>query len=358
MRKSLALAALLLVPRLVGAQQLVPFTNDRWAFDTKDYALEEYLGKRGVKLKNNRAVLNGAAFENGVIDFDVAFPPNRAFVGVNFRMEDDANYEEFYLRPHQSGNPDANQYCPVISRTASWQLYYGEGYSAPVKYPFDQWFHVRLVVSGRQMEVYVGDLETPALFVSDLKRVPRSGGLAVESFLGEARFANFSFRNEANPPMKGKPKPPAPAPPGTVMAWQVSGSFAEKKLANALHLTRAEKDSLTWTTATPEPTGLLNLASVTPWSRERNTAFARLVIDSDREQTKKLDFGFSDRARVYLNDRLLFSGHDEFVSRDYRFLGTIGYYDTVYLPLKRGRNELWIAVSETTGGWGLKARVE
>jgi hypothetical protein len=68
-----------------------------------------------------------------------------------------------------------------------------------------------------------------------------------------------------------------------------------------------------------------------------------------------LQLGFSDRARVFLNDQVLYSGRDEFQSRDYRFLGTVGLFDEVYLTLKKGRNELWVAVSETFGGWGIKA---
>lgn len=46
------------------------------------------------------------------------------------------------------------------------------------------------------------------------------------------------------------------------------------------------------------------------------------------------------------------------MSRDYRFLGTVGYFDEVYVDLKKGKNELWIAVSETFGGWGVKAQLE
>ena len=49
----------------------------------------------------------------------------------------EANYENFYIRPHQSGNPDANQYQPVFNGSASWQLYYGPEYAAPVEYRYD-----------------------------------------------------------------------------------------------------------------------------------------------------------------------------------------------------------------------------
>jgi hypothetical protein len=75
-------------------------------------------------------------------------------------------------------------------------------------------------------------------------------------------------------------------------------------------------------------------------------------------QVKPLRLGFSDRATVFLNGRALFRGEDGYRSRDYRFLGSIGFWDTVYLPLAEGENELVVAVSEDFGGWGVMARLE
>ncbi len=88
------------------------------------------------------------------------------------------------------------------------------------------------------------------------------------------------------------------------------------------------------------------------------TAFAKLIIESEQDQIKKMQFGFSDYIKVYFNDRLIYGGSDPYQSRDYRFLGTIGYFDELYLPLKKGVNELWMAVSEDFGGWGVKALFE
>jgi hypothetical protein len=90
-------------------------------------------------------------------------------------------------------------------------------------------------------------------------------------------------------------------------------------------------------------------------SREKNTAVARVTVFSERTQSKTLAFGYSDRIRVYLNDRLLYTGNNGYRSRDYRYLGTIGYFDSLTLPLQEGRNELWLAVSESFGGWGVQA---
>ena len=91
---------------------------------------------------------------------------------------------------------------------------------------------------------------------------------------------------------------------------------------------------------------------------KKNTVFVKNVIVSSRSTTKKLDFGFCDRVRVYLNGRLLFRGDDTPGSRDYRFLGSIGYFDALYLPLAKGENEIVLAVSEDVGGWGVQAKLE
>jgi sugar lactone lactonase YvrE len=42
--------------------------------------------------------------------------------------------------------------------------------------------------------------------------------------------------------------------------------------------------------------------------------------------------------------------------RDPSFLGIIGLFDAVYLPLKQGDNELMLAVFESFGGWGFMCR--
>jgi hypothetical protein len=73
---------------------------------------------------------------------------------------------------------------------------------------------------------------------------------------------------------------------------------------------------------------------------------------------KTLSFGFSDYVTVFLNGKALYHGGDNFMSRDYRFLGTIGFFDMLFLPLKKGSNELWFVVSEDFGGWGVKAKFE
>ena len=86
-----------------------------------------------------------------------------------------------------------------------------------------------------------------------------------------------------------------------------------------------------------------------------SNASARFTVSSGAPQ--RVELGFSDRALVFLNRRLLYDGDDTYRSRDYRFLGSIGWYDALHLPLEEGANELAVAVSEDFGGWGVQARL-
>jgi hypothetical protein len=145
--------------------------------------------------------------------------------------------------------------------------------------------------------------------------------------------------------------------PGIVPAWSVSDAFAALDPAPA-ELPAAAFDGRRWTRLESEPTGLVNLAKVSGVADGADTVWARAIIRSDRARVVAMPFGFSDRAVVYCNGRASFRGDDTYRSRDYRFLGSIGWYDTVYLPLEAGDNGLAIAVSESFGGWGVQARFD
>jgi hypothetical protein len=87
--------------------------------------------------------------------------------------------------------------------------------------------------------------------------------------------------------------------------------------------------------------------------------YARTNIESDREHVQKLDIGYSDDVSVFLNGKILYRGRSAQNFRDPGFLGIISADDdAVYLPLKKGSNELLLAVSELGGGWGFVCRLE
>lgn len=333
-----------------------------WERHAVESRIEEHLGRESLFLKGGIATVVGARLTDGWIEFDLAFTGERGFMGGVWRVQDPKNYEEFYLRPHQSGNPDANQYSPVFHGLSGWQLYHGPRYAVPVAYPFDQWIRVKILFAGAQAEIYIHDMEKPVLFVEELKRPVAPGGVGVSAGnFAPAWFSNFSFQETDTPPVVlrgGRPGPPETAPDGIISSWQVSDVFPESALNGKYILDPGDLAGRRWTRLETERSGLANLARIQGVHLRKDTVFARTMIVSDRERIARLDFGFSDRIRVYLNGRLLYRGDDTYQSRDYRFLGSIGYFDALYLPLTQGENELLLAVSEDLGGWGIQAKLE
>ena len=335
----------------------VPLDAAGWSWAAEDATATKYLGRRCLAFADTGLIapLAGVEFTDGAIEIDLAVTSERAFHGVVWRLVDDESFESFFLRPHQVGNPDAIQYTPVFHGVGGWQLYHGPGFGAPITFPIDAWFTVRIVFTGSRAEAYVADLETPALAIGELKRAVAPGrvgiqvggpGLHVSGFRYEVGTADF--RVPAPPPVERLP--------GVVPAWAISDPFGEEAFPGDPILDPARLANRTWTPLASEPSGLADLARVNGLSEGRDTVFARTTIRSAHAQVKALELGFSDRVVVYLNGRALFRGNDTYRSRDYRFLGSIGYWDTLYLPLEEGPNELLLAVSETFGGWGIQAR--
>jgi len=355
----LALCAISL-PHL-EAQEVVSakFSEDAWKVDARNSEFVTVKGKECLYLENGSAHLSASEFKVGIIDYDVMLQPGRIFAGFQFRIQDPGNYEDFYMRAHQSGNPDATQYTPVYNGMAGWQLYHGEGHSTAYSYNFGEWIHVRLIVAEKSMEVYVNDMSQPLLHVAELKRTPESGMVGFWSLLGGAWYANLSYQNLENPPPLKRSVKIGPPPEGSIEKWEVSSAFNAKDLAPINELDDyAGLDLLEWQILPVEYTGTVNLAQISPVNQTTNTVLVKTTIHSDRKQVKRMDFGYSDDAKLYVNGKVLYSGQRRFRSRDYRYLGTIGYFDAAYLNLKKGENEVVFAITGGGGGWGMKAKLE
>jgi hypothetical protein len=174
-----------------------------------------------------------------------------------------------------------------------------------------------------------------------------------------AHFANVKFTKLANSyVLPAQPSAGVDVPAGRVTNWSVSEPFSQDVLSGLTSIDDEIRNTQRWTQAAAEESGVLNLASVAMQEVSGNTRFARLTIDSKSSQSRLLHFGFSDVARVFVNGELQYVGDNTYQSRDYRYLGTIGLFDSVVLPLHEGHNEVLIAVTEAFGGWGVMAELE
>jgi hypothetical protein len=247
--------------------------------------------------------------------------------------------------------PDASQYTPVFHGISGWQIYAGPRYNGAMEIIHDRWMHLKLVVSGGRAEVYL-DSDEPVFVIPELVRDIRPGRIVLTASTAPARFANVQVRKMDDPPLTGGGADAEPVADTVVDTWSVSPPFAGALLEGRHELSDGEIPD-GWQRLAAGPRGIANLARLAGVDGEVDTVVAAVTIDADQARTIPARFGFSDRVHVYLNGRLLFSADDGWRTRDYRFLGTIGLHDTVHLALHRGRNELWFAVSESFGGWGI-----
>lgn len=338
--------------------QKISFSSPEWRFGNDKHKIETYKGKECLYMEPGFTVYQGLEFKNGIIEYDVSFSDTRQFTGVVFRRENDTNYEEFYLRPHQSGQVDANQYTPVFNGLSGWQLYHGEGHGAPYSYKFDDWMHVKLIVLEERMEVYIEDMETPLVYVPKLKRATRTGEIGFTTNRSFVRLANLQVTPSDAVTLKTAKKDLPTPETGTITKWQVSNVVSPEALLKKAEKKALDLSSSSWKSLDVEYTGTLNLARASIRTKEKNAVVAKFELSSDSEQLKAFSFGYSDKVHVFCNGQLLYAGDNTYRTRDYRYLGTIGYFETVYLPLKAGKNEVWLLVTEQFGGWGVKGKFE
>jgi len=334
----------------------VPLEIAAWGLQPTDAAVTDHLDRACLRFSdaNLQPTVPGVRLADGIIEADFAVTGERSFHGLVWRRRDPDTFESFFVRPHQAGNPDAIQYTPVTNGMSSWQLYHGDGYWAPIAFPIDAWFTLRIAFAAERADVFVGDLSQPALRVRQLKLGAGLGGIGLQVGGPGLHVARFAYSDMA-PALE--PMPAATTDPAAVRAWEVSDPFAEAVLAGVTALPADLVAGRTWTPLESEPDGLANLARLHRPRDGANTVLARTVVVAGTARVVPMEVGFSDRATVFLNGRALFRGDDTYRSRDYRFLGSIGFWDTVFLPLDAGSNELVIAVSEDFGGWGIKARL-
>jgi hypothetical protein len=350
----------------------VPPDSPRWELEGEAKATE-YQGRRCLLLDGGAAIVKDLEMGDGVIDVDISTPASRGFFGVDFRLTDNgANGERVYLRQHKSGQPDAMQYTPVLNTGANWQIYNGPGFTGAVDIPKDVWFHLRLEVVGAQAKLYVKDMDKPALVMNDLKSGVRKGLVALQVLTGATYFSNFDLRETPATPWE---RHHPPMPPDTLTKWSLSPSY--DALARNLErpLSPSERDAIQWQDVEAEPPGFVVLYRYREAPHLRVTfqgdfskrmepqpgmkvVYAKATIVSDRDRVRKLSIGYSDDVSVFVNGKILYRGRSAQGFRDPGFLGIVNpENDAVYIPLKKGPNELMLAVSELGGGWGFICRL-
>ena len=353
MKKTITILLLSFIVITLNAQKTIPLDTTNWNIQAKSYEFVKYKGKDAIHIDQGVLVLKDKKFLNGTIEFDMFLPEDRTYPGVMFRADEKfLNGEQWFVRTHLSGLEDCNQAAPATNGITPFQFYFGPKYSFAYNYKYNDWTHVKVVVNNNKAQVYLDHSETPNLSWK-LFNEPKAGGILIRGSRLPIHIADIKI-NEDNyqlkdfNPIENKPID------GLIESWKISDKFKESDLDKIDNL-KAVISKRTWNHTIYVEEGVsANISrKVVRYDDQPklNTVFAKLIIDSEKEQTKFFDFGYSDRVVVILNGKPIYKGTNKWRTRDYRYLGTIGLFDGVYLNLKKGKNELLFAVSEDFGGW-------
>lgn len=309
------------------------------------------------------AVLEDQEFGDMVVEYDYASTHASGFIGINFRADrETGNLEQFYTRPHQSGQPDATQYMVLTNGSATWQLHAGPNEAVATELPAATWIKIRIVAIGDRADIFVGDMDQPLIHVPDLRSITSSGQVALYAsdrpWMTDtgAYFSNITVRAATNSDqIVGSPQDLVGFPQGLITSYHVSGAFEESAISTAFDLPELEVMDAEWTQLKVENDGVANLSRTTPIEDGKNTVLVRFKVSEETAAQRMLSFGYSDRVRLYVNGKLVYSGNAQWRARDHRFLGTVALVDQIALHLPPGETEIIAAVSESFGGWGFKA---
>ncbi|MFH1755454.1 MAG: SMP-30/gluconolactonase/LRE family protein [Candidatus Latescibacterota bacterium] len=354
-----ALLALLCCALVVSGSvhaENVDFQSDKW--NQQDAQIVRHMGRSCLI---GTAYLQDVLFQNGVIEVDVAVSGERSYPGVIFRMQSEENYERVYLRPHRAGlYPDAIQYTPVFNNVEAWQLYNGTGYTAAADIPPNQWLHIKIEVRDSRARIYLNNSQTPVLEISDLKHGISEGTIGLLAPKNQsAFFSNFQYH--ADDSLQFDLPSEAQIPEGVITNWEISKAFNAEKidLKTGMYPRFYTIFSAGWREVTSEASGLVNVSRYARRSGQApDCILARKIFRSADKKDINLSFGYSDEASVFLNGKKLFYGNSAYRYRDPSFLGIVGYYDTVCLPLEKGLNEIFLVVKERFGGWGFMCQTD
>ena len=349
-----------------GLQRLdVPMTADRWQLVGRA-EFKEHKGTPALVITAGGAKLNGLTFRNGTIEFDV--DPAGMGAGVGFRMRDEEpkpglypDMEMLYVRPGATcaTAPDCVQYAPVTKGVLLWDVF--PQYQAPAPVRQNEWNHVKVVVSGHRMNVFLNGARTPALLIPRLEGDVQEGVLAL---LGPGAFRDVAVIPDAVEGLAPEPgADPTAADPHFVRHWQIA-PFSTLPEEGEPGVTDMPGPSTSWRPLAAERSALINISRVygkPVAAPARALTWLKTTISSTRNQSKTASIGWSREVWVFVNGERVYADKNLYQPPSARKApdGRLSLQNGSFvLPLKAGDNVVAVAIANNFYGWGLILRLD
>ena len=349
------------LPMAESAQPImIAMTAEHW--QAKENA--EFLRELGffhglMRLNSGKAVLKNVTFSDGTIEFDIN-TIGRGMPGIAFRQQDEKNFELLYLRPDPScpAFRACIQYAPQTHGVTLWDFFPQYQNRAPLRE--NGWNHIKMVISGRRMNVFVNDVISPTLEVGRLEGDAMKGGLQLQ---GPGTFANLVITPDRVDGLSPEPVgDPLDGDRGLVRNWRVS-KYSVLPLGEDAAYKGMPGGSQEWQMISTERNGLVNISRV--YGRplpepNRAVAWLKTTITSDRKQTKKADVGWTRELWVFVNGKLVYADKNLFEQEGARKFPDARCSlenGSFALPLEAGDNEVSVAIANNFFGWGMMLRL-
>lgn len=352
----------------------IPMTPATWQ-TTGDVSFQHDQVKQDILVVNKGyAELKNTNFSNGTIEFDTKFVEER-ITGITFRQHDDAA-DALYFRPSADCvvSDECIQYMPTAHHLFEWDLYGQYQTHAPIN-PND-WNHIKLVLSGARMNVFINGAHAPTLAVGTLVGGFTDGSIRLH---GPASYAHLSIEPNVVDGLPAKaPMDSAKRDLRYVDHWLASKPFVMPSRMDAVLqentgidpvYSSVPKLTASWKPIALDPGGMVNL---TRWYGDAQTGqtitgiWLKTTVNADHDRIKHVDIGWTREVWVFVNGKLAFQSKNLYGIKGFskepggRLSLTNGSFD---LTLRKGANQVVVAIDDNFAGgqqhwgWGLVMRL-
>ncbi|MBE1160791.1 family 16 glycoside hydrolase [Dyella acidiphila] len=368
---ALALLCTVPMPATADAPAQIPLIDSAWEANGHASFITREAFPNGIlqvtsPSEEGFVALKNQSFSSGTIEFDIK-PVGEEMPGIRFRQQDGDTADMLYIRvsPDCPASQDCLQYVPILKGRVLWDVYPQDQAAAPFRE--NEWNHLRLVISGQRMDVYVNRQTEPSLRVTHLEGAAGSGTIAFE---GPAYYANLTLA----PGVTDGLDPQAPTDPAAgdaryLVHWQASEAVSMPS-ADRLGLADRPGSGAHWSPVTPDYAGLINLSryyAPTPRQAPPQVIWLRTTLHADRDQVRHVALGWLREIWVFADGKPVFAGKNRYNVKGGRKApdGRLSLENDGFdLPLHRGANSVVVAIDANTPdmrgryGWGFIMRMD
>lgn len=338
----------------------VAMTPEKWDFKEGKVKFEDYKGQKAMKISqgSGQVILKNLVFKDGTIEYDIEPVLPEFALSIYFHRKDEKEQEIVYLRAGKMGNKLASegiQYTPYFDGVNMWDMY--PEYQAPAMVRAGEWNHVKLVMAGARMQVFLNNALRPVLDIPKLEGNEAEGSIAFE---GSSYIANVQVKPNETEGLSPLALPDLTDNDATFLRnWAIT---VPQNLPDGQELSfrNLPQASAFTDTIASERRGLISLTRKYGGSKSRRVVWLKTKITAKEDVKTNLHLGVSDEIWVFLNNQMIFVDKNLFAQGMRKYPeGRISINNTsTLLSLRPGENELLIGVANDFYGWGIMARLE